>query len=97
MAIPVKMKLIAAGAKAAQDYEHEPPACRSCVYYRLEPKLKFVEREVKTRKGLVMRTVPVKANKISNPKVPQCSFGNFNVSPYGVCNEWHSKKGERIA
>lgn len=83
--------------KARQDHDSDPPRCMNCVYFRREPHTKFIERQVKTRKGKVKTVlVPLKRHPVRNPLVDRCSFGNFDVKPHHVCNEWHSRAGESI-
>ena len=87
-----------ASRKAQQDYDPDPPRCETCVYWTYGPQDKYLERQVKGRSGKV-RTVRFKQriHPTRNPRVDRCTFGNFKVSRYGVCNEWHSRQGERIA
>lgn len=85
-------------AKLAQDYDPDPPRCLTCVYYRYERREQFGERQVTTRRGKV-KTVRFrkKANPLTNPLVDRCTFGNFTVKRYGVCDEWHGRDGDVIA
>ena len=84
--------------KIQQDYDPDPPRCETCVYWTYGPQDKYLERQVKDNNGKV-RTVRFKkrSHPTRNPRVDRCTFGNFKVSRHGVCNEWHSRKGERIA
>ena len=84
-------------AKEAQDYDPTPPRCGTCVYWKQGPEERYLERTVKGRSGKV-RTIRFKQrpHPTRNPIVNRCTFGNFKVSLQGVCNEWHSKDGERI-
>lgn len=85
------------GAKVQQDYDSNPPRCATCVYFRREPHTLYVDRQVKTRSGKVkMIRTKAKKHPTRNPLVDRCSFGNFQVKPHHVCNEWHSHSGERI-
>lgn len=86
-----------AKAHAAQDYDPNPPRCATCVYWKQGPQDRYLERQVKGRSGKV-RTVRFKqrAHPTRNPIVNRCTFGNFRVSLHSVCNEWHSREGERI-
>lgn len=90
-----KSKEAVAAAKTQQDYDPDPPRCFNCVYHRHEPERKYVEREIRTRKGKVKKIlVRVKSNPHLNPMVHRCTFGDFIVQLSGICNEWHSRKGE---
>lgn len=84
-------------AKQAQDYDHNPPRCATCVYLRHGPRTKYLVVTKTSRSGK-SRQVRVNAKKhpIKNPSVDHCTFGNFEVRPQAVCNEWHSRDGERI-
>lgn len=82
--------------KIEQDYDPNPPRCYECVYFSRKPVKEYVERTVKTRKGR-LKTVHVQARRSRhNPVIERCTFGNFEVTGKGVCNEWHSRQGERI-
>jgi hypothetical protein len=86
-----------ARAKLVQDYDDNPPRCATCVYFRCEPLVRHVERHVKGRSGRVrVQQVRIKKHPIKNPLVDRCTFGNFLIKRSGVCNEWHSRDGERI-
>jgi len=37
-----------------------------------------------------------KAHPIHNPMIDRCTFGNFEVRPHHVCNEWHGRDGARL-
>ena len=84
-------------AKEAQDYDDCPPKCATCVYFKRAPLMVFTNKVKITRRGKT-RTVKVamRADPHTNPTVDRCTFGNFLVLPTGVCNEWHSRDGERI-
>lgn len=86
-----------ARAHRAQQYDSNPPRCLTCVYFKRrllndEPQ----EARVRTRKGyrMVMRK-PKRQTRV-NPMVEKCTFGNFVTKGYAVCDEWHSREGERI-
>ena len=84
-------------AKTAQDYDPSPPRCMTCVYHRREPAEIYKEREIVTPRGKHKTIrVRIKAHPTRNPIVDRCTFGNFLVKPSGVCDEWHSREGERI-
>ena len=83
--------------KAEQDYDPNPPRCFTCVYFRHEKPRCYVERKIRLRSG------KVKTIMCRNPKkerasnfVTRCTFGNFEVTGKGVCNEWRNRDGERI-
>lgn len=86
-------------AMAAQDYDPAAPRCATCVYFKHEPLVRLVERTLDSRHGKKTRKVMVRLrpHPTRNPMVDRCTFGNFLVKPAGVCNEWHSRSGERIA
>jgi hypothetical protein len=91
------MRLIAHGAKAEQDYDPDPPRCRTCVYFRHEPEILKIERTLKRRGGKTKTVmVPARAHPSRNPLVMRCTFGNFKVSAQGICNEWRNHAGERV-
>lgn len=82
--------------KAEQDYDPNPPRCYECVYFSRRPVKDFTERTVTTRKGTKkVVKVPVRRSR-ANPVVERCTFGNFEVTGRGVCNEWRNRNGERI-
>lgn len=88
--------------KAIQDYEASVPRCWTCVYFKRQAapsEPKTVTRMLKTsrngRRKPVQMEVRPKPSRV-NPKIDMCSFGNFQVSPSGVCREWHSSNGERL-
>ena len=84
-------------AQAAQDYDNCPPKCVTCVYFKRAPLIAFTNEVKLTRRGKTKTVkVPVRAHPLTNPTVDRCTFGNFLVRPTGVCNEWHSRDGERI-
>ena len=84
-------------AKASQDYDNCPPKCVTCVYFKRAPLISFANEVKLTRRGKTKTVkVPVRAHPLTNPTVDRCTFGNFLVSPNGVCNEWRSRDGERI-
>lgn len=84
-------------AKRSQDYDPNPPRCVTCVYHRHERQDRYIEREVRSRKGkLRIVRFKQKVHPLKNPMVDRCTFGNFIVKRAGVCNEWHSRDGERI-
>jgi hypothetical protein len=90
-----RMSLIAHGAKARQNFDGNPPRCTTCVYFRREPHTKFVERNVRTRRGRIKTVmVPLRKDPKLNPIVDRCSFGDFLTKPHAVCDEWHSHQGE---
>lgn len=83
-------------AKREQEYDPVPPKCSSCVYFKRQLLNPHTERVITTRRG---KKKVVKVNlpaSRTNPKLDMCTFGNFEVRPYGVCNEWHSHTGEKI-
>lgn len=86
-------------AMAQQDYDAAPPRCATCVYFRTEPLRRYAERTTTHGRTGKVRTilVRIKAHPSRNPLVDRCTFGNFLVKSAGVCNEWHSREGERIA
>lgn len=91
------MTLVAHGAKAAQNFDPDPPRCMTCVYFRREPHTlhRFVSRPNR-RGNMVTRKVPLRKDPILNPIVDRCSFGNFLTKPHAICDEWHSRAGEVI-
>lgn len=83
--------------KKEQGYDGDPPRCVTCVYFRREPHTKFVEREVRTRKGKKrIIKVPLRKDPVLNPIVDRCSFGDFLTKPHAVCDQWHSRAGETL-
>jgi hypothetical protein len=82
-----------AAAKALQGHDTDPPRCANCAYFRREPHTLYLER--RSRGGRLMR-VKARANPKSNPLVDRCSFGNFEVKPHHICNEWHGRDGTRL-
>ena len=85
-------------AMAAQDYDPAAPRCATCVYFKHEPLVRLVERTLDSRRGKTRKVmVRLRPHPTRNPMVDRCTFGNFLVKPAGVCNEWHSRSGERIA
>lgn len=86
-----------AQAMAQQDYDANPPRCLTCVYYVRQPERPYCERTMKGRRNTVRHVrVKLKAHPHRNPLVDRCTFGNFIVKPSAVCDEWHSREGERI-
>ena len=87
-----------ARAKAEQDYDGDPPRCLTCVYFKRQPLVPYVERTLKGRSSKKVRQLKIKAraHHDRNPIVDRCTFGNFQVNGYGVCNEWRNRAGERI-
>ena len=86
-----------AQAKRAQDYDPNPPRCLTCVYHRYEQERRYVERRITGRNGRIrVQRFKILGFPIKNPMVDRCTFGNFIVKPSGVCDEWHSRDGERI-
>lgn len=84
-------------AKRQQGYDNDPPRCVSCVYFRREAYTRYAEREKVSRSGKV-RVVKFqkKVHPLKNPLVDRCSFGNFLTKPHAICDEWHSRQGERL-
>jgi hypothetical protein len=83
-------------AKAQQDYDPNPPRCFECVYYQRKLRKEYEERQGITRRGKpIVRKVQLPRNR-ANPMIERCTFGNFEVTGKGVCNEWRNRNGERI-
>jgi hypothetical protein len=84
-----------ARAMREQDYDATPPRCVDCLYFRRERRT--VEREVRGRSGCVhLVRVPVRKRMGPAAMIERCTFGNFEVSARGVCDEWRDRNGERI-
>lgn len=78
-------------AKDRQDYDPDPPRCFLCVYFKRELAKKYGERIINGRPTRVrLNATPY------NKTVTRCTFGNFEVSPAGICNEWRGRNGETL-
>lgn len=82
-----------AEAKRRQAHDADPPRCATCVYFRREPHQLYADRT--SRSGRQIR-VKVKAHPKRNPLVERCSFGNFEVRPHHVCDEWKGRNGDTL-
>lgn len=65
--------------KRSQDYDCNPPRCRTCIYFK-QPSAKVRRENRRTGKD----------------EVTMCSFGDFPVVYFAVCNEWRDKNGSTI-
>lgn len=85
------------GGKIRQGYDEDPPRCFTCVYFKREPARPSVTRKVIGRQGKeTLLVIPLKKHPQRNPLIDRCTFGNFQIKPQAVCDEWHSRTGERL-
>lgn len=49
------------------------------------------------RGRFITQQVKLHADPVRNPLVDRCTFGNFEVKHYGVCDEWRTRDGQSIA
>lgn len=83
--------------KTEQGYDPDPPRCFTCVYFRHEKPKFYAERTVRQRSGK-LKTITVRNSKKERASnyVTRCTFGNFDTTGRGVCDQWHSRSGETI-
>lgn len=81
MAEPGDDRARRARAMHEQGFDPDPPRCGTCVYY--------------TRGSAALRRLEAKRGRgISH--LQRCTFGNFLTTYLAVCDEWHSRHGEKI-
>lgn len=83
-------------AKVIQGFDAEPPRCATCVYFSRGSAKK---RKESARRGWTLEKARL-AQELhtgwQSSELQHCTFGNFRVATISVCDEWHSKTGERI-
>lgn len=84
-------------AKLQQGHDANPPRCAVCVYFRREPHTLYIDRQTKNRRGKP-KTIQIRqrAHPVRNPLIDRCSFGNFEVKPHHICDEWHGHDGTTL-
>lgn len=67
--------------KRGQGYDKDTPRCGTCLYFTMGT---CQERALARRRGYGFEALQ------------RCTFGDFQTSPVGLCDEWRNRAGDRL-
>ena len=67
--------------KREQGYDPDIARCGNCLYFTMGTEQ---ERALARKRGYGFSALQ------------RCTFGDFNTTPVGICDEWRNRAGERL-